>query len=155
VYSRPVRLVVLGGLAALALVVAGCGGERLSKSEFDAKTSAICAGYTKRARAELVPVPGDPLSPTAKPEQLASFGRLLQNIATLFGRQLDDLREVRPPNESKAEYIQVLRLYAQIENALTRGARAARRGDKLGVAAAEGELAELGQQADKLGFRCE
>jgi hypothetical protein len=150
-----VRLVVLGGLAALALVASGCGGERLSKAEFDAKTSAICAGYTKRARVELVPVPGNPLSPTAKPEQLARFGRLLQHVATLFGRQLDDLREVRPPSESKAQYTQVLRLYAQIENALSRAARAARKGDKLGVASAEEELSILGQQADKLGFRCE
>jgi hypothetical protein len=150
-----VRLVVLGGLTALALVVAGCGGERLSKSEFAAKTSAICAGYTKRATAELEVVPGNPLSPTAKPEQLASFGRLLQHVATLFGQQLDDLREVRPPSETKAQYTQVLRLYAQIESALTRAARAARKGDKLGVAAAEEELSALGQQADRLGFRCE
>jgi hypothetical protein len=150
-----VRLVVLGGLTALALVVAGCGGERLSKSEFAAKTSAICAGYTKRATAELEVVPGNPLSPTAKPEQLASFGRLLQHVATLFGQQLDDLREVRPPSETKAQYTQVLRLYSQIESALTRAARAARKGDKLGVAAAEEELSALGQQADRLGFRCE
>jgi hypothetical protein len=150
-----VRVVALAALAALALVVAGCGGKRLSQSEFDAKTASICAGYTQRAQKELPPVTGNPLSPAASSEQLARFGRVLEHVATLFGQQLDDLREVRPPGESSARYIQVLRLYAQIESALTRAARAARKGDKPGVAAAEEELSALGNRADALGFRCE
>ncbi len=137
------------------MLAAGCEGEQLSQPEFAAKTSAICAGYAKRAQRELRAVPGNPLSPTATPEQLAAFGRLLQHVATLFGQQLDDLREVRPPGASAGRYRQVLRLYAQIESALARAARAARRGDKLGVAKAEEELSVLGQQADRLGFRCE
>jgi hypothetical protein len=155
VYSRAVRVVALAGMAALALVVAGCGGKRLSQSEFEAKTASICAGYTKRAQQELQPVPGNPLSPSGTPEQLARFGHLLEHVATLFGQQLADLREVRPPGESSAEYVQVLRLYAQVESALTRAARAARQGDKRGVAAAEAELTALGRKADAFGFRCE
>ena len=154
-YSRPVRVAGLAAVAALALVAAGCGGERLSQANFDAKTSAICAGYTKRAQKELEPVPGNPLSATGTPEQLAKFGHLLEHVATLFGRQLDDLRRVRPPAGSAQRYTQVLRLYAQIESALGRGARAARRGDKVGVLAVEDELSALGKEADALGFKCE
>jgi len=150
-----VRLVALAGVTALALVVAGCGGTRLSQSEFEAKTASICAGYTKRAQKELEPVPGNPLSPTGTPEQLARFGHLLEHVGTLFGQQLADLREVRPPGESSARYAQVLRLYAQAESALTRAARAARKGDKVGVAAAEKELSALGRRADAFGFKCE
>ena len=154
-YSRPVRLAGLVLVAAVALVAAGCGGERLSQSAFNAKTSAICAGYTKRAQKELEPIPGNPLSPKGTPEQLAKFSRLLEHVATLFGRQLDDLRQVRPPAESQQRYAQVLGLYAQIDGALWRASRAARKGDKVGVAAAEDELSALGTEADALGFKCE
>jgi hypothetical protein len=155
VYSRPMRVAALAGLVALALVAAGCGGKRLSQSEFQAQTSAICAGYTERAQKELAPANGNPLSPNARPEELARFGRLLEHVATLFSRQLADLSEVRPPGESAERYSQVLRLYRKIENAISRAARAARRGDKPGVARAEEELSALGQEADALGFKCE
>ncbi len=153
-YSRPVRLAALAGLAALALLAAGCGGARLTQSRFEAKTAAICAGYTQRASKELAPVEGNPLSPIGTPEQLARFSRLLEHVATLFGQQLADLREVRPPGESQKQYAEVLRLYGQIESAISRAARAARKGDKLGVRRAEEELSVLEQQASALGFRC-
>jgi hypothetical protein len=150
-----VRLAGLVLIAALALVAAGCGGEQLSRSAFDAKVSSICAGYTKRAAQELQPVPGNPLSDKGTPEQLAKFGHLLEHVATLFGRQLAELRQVGPPAESQERYTQVLRLYAQIESALNRAARAARKGDKTGVLAAEDDLSALGRAADALGFKCE
>jgi hypothetical protein len=44
---------------------------------------------------------------------------------------------------------------AGVENGLYRAARAARKGDRAGVAAIEAQLAELGRAADALGFRCE
>jgi hypothetical protein len=152
-----VRLAGLALVATLALVAAGFGGgaEQLSQSDFDAKVASICAGYTNRAAKELEPVPGNPLSPKATPEQLAKFGRLLEHVATLFGRQLDDLQQLGPPSGSKERYTQVLRLYAQIEAALGRGARAARKGDKVGVLRAEDDLTALGKAVDDLGFRCE
>ena len=154
-YSRPVRVAGLVLVAAVALVAAGCGGERLSQSAFDTKTSSICARYTKLAQKELGPVPGNPLAQDAPSEQLARFGHLLEHVATLFGRQLDELRRVRPPGESSQRYVQVLRLYSRIESALNRGARAARKGDRVGVVRAEEELTALGRQADALGFKCE
>ena len=155
-YSRPVRLAGLALVAALALIAAGCGGaEQLSQSDFDAKVASICAGYTQRAAKELEPVPGNPLSPNATAEQLAKFSRLLTHVATLFGRQLDDLRQIGPPAGSKERYSQVLQLYAQIEAALGRAARAARKGDKVGVLRADADLSALGEAADALGFKCE
>ena len=149
------RVAALALLGALAFVAAGCGGgSRPTLAQFDKKTSSICAGYTKRARTELAPLQGNPLSPNAKPEELARLSRLLQHVATLFGQQLADLSQVRPPSGSAQRYAQVLRLYGQIEGAVSRAARAARRGDKVGVATAEQELSALGQEASALGFKC-
>lgn len=147
-----------GGLLALgavALVLAGCGGARLTQAQFEAKTKAICAGYTKRAERELASLSVPPPSRSSSSVDVARFGRLLEHVATLFGRQLDDLREVRPPRESAGRYREVLRLYGQLENALGRAARAVRKGDLPGLARIEGELEPLAAQADSLGFRCD
>jgi hypothetical protein len=149
------RRAALAALAGLVLVAAGCGGERLTQAQFEAKTKAICAAYTKRAQKELAPFRVNPTSPNATPLDVARFGRLFEHVATLFGRQLDDLRRVRPPAESTAQYAKVLRLLGQTESALTRVARAARRGDRLAIARVELELGATAAQIDALGFKCE
>jgi hypothetical protein len=153
-----VRRLLLGGIAAVSLVLAGCGngsGERLTKAEFEAKTDAICAAYTKRAQRELGSSNIDPTSPSATPLEIAQFSRLIGRVARLFGEQLDDLQAVRPPAEEAHRYAQILRLYSQVRNALTRASRAARRGDRRGLANFGKELDAAGRQVDALGFRCE
>jgi hypothetical protein len=141
---------------ALVLVLAGCGsGKRLTQAQFDAKVRATCAGYTKRAQRELAPAGTNPSSPSATALDTAKFARLLEHVATLFGAQLDDLRKLRPPAGSDQRYSHVLAVYGQVEDALYRAARTARRGDRSGVQAAERELEVLGRQADAFAFPCE
>jgi hypothetical protein len=149
------RRVVVIALGGLALVAAGCGGERLTQAQFEAKTQAICAGYTKLAQREIPQLGINPNAPNATAVDVARFGRAIERIRTLFGRQLDDLRRVWPPAQSASQYRRVLVLYAQIENALGRAAKAARQGDRLGIARIEREFGALGAQVDALGFRCE
>jgi hypothetical protein len=152
------RGALLAGSAAVLLVLAGCGngsGERLTKAEFKAKTDAICAGYTRRAERETGSSTIDPTSPSASPREIAQFSRLIGQVARLFDEQLDDLQAVRPPVEEARRYGQILRLYGQVENALVRASRAARRGDRRGLADLGTELDAFGRQVDALGFKCE
>jgi hypothetical protein len=151
-----VRRAALAGIGTLLLVVSGCGsGTQLSKAEFDAKVRTICAQYTKRAQRELA-LPGIyPTSPAASALDIAKFGRFIGHVATLFDEQLDDLSALRPPAESAQAYSEVLTTYRQIDGALFRAARAARKGDRKGIAELTQELDAAGRQADALGFKCE
>jgi hypothetical protein len=149
---------LLAGIAAGVLMLAGCGsktGERLTEAEFKAKTDAICAAYTKRAEQELGSSNIDPTSPSTSPLELAQFSRLIGQVARLFGEQLDDLRAVRPPAEDARRYSEILRLYGQVESALGRAARAARKGDRRGLGELGSELDAVGRQVDALGLQCE
>jgi hypothetical protein len=147
------RLAPVAALGVLVFVAAGCGGKRLSQSQFEAKTNAICARYTARAERELPQL--NPSSPNESATGLARFGRVIERVESLFGRQLDELRRVQPPPESAPEYRQVLRLYAQIQNALARAGRAARKGDRAGLARIQREFGQLGARVDALGFECD
>jgi hypothetical protein len=93
--------------------------------------------------------------PTASAQDIARFARQIQRLATLFGEQLEDLQAVRAPAESARTYSEELALFGQIENALVRAARAARKGDRRGVADIGKELFALNAQVDALGFTCE
>jgi hypothetical protein len=142
----------------VAVVLAGCGSgnrQQLTQAEFNAATDAICASYTRRAQEELGSSSIDPTSPTASALEIARFARQIQRLATLFGEQLEDLQAVRPPAESGRTYSEVLAVFRQIENALVRAARAARKGDRLGLVEIATELDALGSQVDALGFKCE
>jgi hypothetical protein len=151
------RGALLAGVAAAA-ALAGCGSgdeERLTPAEFRATTDAICASYTRRAEEQLGPSSIDPTSPTASALDIARFARQIQRLATLVGEQLEDLQAVRAPAESARTYSQGLALFGQIENALVRAARAARKGDRRGVAVIGKQLFALNAQVDALGFTCE
>lgn len=144
--------------AAAVAALAGCGsggGARLTSAEFRAKTDAICAAYTKRAAREIVSSNVDPSSPSASPLEVAQFSRTIGQVARLFGEQLDDLRAVRPPAEEARRYSEILRLYGQVESALARASRAARHGDRRGLADLGKELDSVGRQVDALGFKCD
>jgi len=152
------RWVLLAVFAGGIVVLAGCGagsGQRLTQAEFKAKTDSICAAYTKRAERELGSSNVDPTSPSASSLEIAQFSRLMGQVARLFGEQLDDLRAVRPPPEEARRYSEILRLYGQVENALVRAQRSARKGDRRGLANLGKELDAVGAQVDALGFRCE
>jgi hypothetical protein len=149
---------LLAGTAAVVLVLAGCGsgsGTRLTRAEFRAKTEAICAAYTKRAEREVGSSNIDPTSPSTTPLEVAQFSRLIGQVARLFGEQLDALRAVRPPAEEARRYSEILRLYGQVETALGRAARAARKGDRRALGELGYELEAAGRQVDALGFKCE
>ena len=144
--------------AAAVAALAGCGsggGARLTSAEFKTKTDAICAAYTKRAAREIVSSNVDPSSPSASPLEVAQFSRMVGQVARLFGEQLDDLRAVRPPAEEARRYSEILRLYGQVESALVRASRAARHGDRRGLADLGKELDTIGRQVDALGFKCD
>jgi hypothetical protein len=152
------RWALLAVFAGGAVVLAGCGGgsgQGLTPAEFKAKTDAICAAYTKRAQREIRSSNIDPTSPSASPLEIAQFSRLMGQVARLFGEQLDALRDVRPPPEEAHRYSEILRLYAQVENALARAERSARKGDRRGLANLGKELDAVGGQVDAFGFKCE
>jgi hypothetical protein len=152
------RWALLAVFAGGAVVLAGCGGgsgQGLTPAEFKAKTDAICAAYTKRAQREIRSSNIDPTSPSASPLEIAQFSRLMGQVARLFGEQLDALRAVRPPPEEARRYSEILRLYGQVENALARAERSARKGDRRGLANLGKELDAVGGQVDALGFKCE
>jgi hypothetical protein len=144
--------------AAAVAALAGCGsggGARLTSAEFRARTDAICAAYTKRAAREIVSSNVDPSSPSTSSFEVAQFSRMIGQVARLFGEQLDDLRAVRPPAEEARRYSEILRLYGQVESALVRASRSARRGDRRGLADLGKELDTVGRQVDALGFKCD
>jgi hypothetical protein len=80
------------GIVGVALVGLGCGGAPLSKSEFDAKANAICAGYTKKINA--VPAP----------RNVGDVPAYVGLVKPVLERGVDELASLRPPRELKATY---------------------------------------------------
>lgn len=138
----------------LGLLAAGCGGGSTATSAgFAAALKRTCDEYSARAES-IQEAPGDPTSPDASPALIAQFQRVLQQIATLFGEQLDRLRQLDPPAAEAARYHGFLRLYADAESALTQAARAARRGDQAGMLRQLARLEALGTKIEATGFEC-
>jgi hypothetical protein len=133
-----VRRAGLAALAILLLVSAGCGGAgtRLTSAELQSRIDAICVTYQQRSGREIEPVKSDPRLASTSSLEVARFGRALEHIATLVGQQLDDLRALRPPAALAARYSAALRSYDRIRGVMSQAARAARKGDRRGIAVA-------------------
>jgi hypothetical protein len=150
-----VRRAGLAILAILVLVAAGCGGtggKRLTAAELQSRIDAICVKYQQRAGRELEPVESDPRLASTSSREVARFGRSLEHVATLVGQQLDDLRALRPPDALAARYSAALRSYARIRSVMSQGARAARKGDRRGIAVAIAKVDAMYRAIQSFGF---
>jgi hypothetical protein len=91
-----VSLITVSGL-----VLASCGGQRLSREEFLQQGNQICSEGNARLDAAAEETFGD-LTQDEKPstEQLASFHTTL--VSDVQG-QIDDIAELKPPEELEAD----------------------------------------------------
>jgi hypothetical protein len=128
------------GFATVAiLLLMGCGGtggNRLTSPELQSRIATICLNYQQRSAREIEPVASDPRLASTSSGDVARFGRALEHVATLVGQQLDDLRALRPPSTLVARYSAALRSYGRIRSVMSQAARAARKGDRRGIAVA-------------------
>jgi hypothetical protein len=146
------RLLPLFGV--VAVLAAGCGSSSSPTPEqFAAKLKATCDEFSKRAESIHTPQ-GDPTAEDAPRLLVARFARTLQEVSTLFGEEVDRLRQLDPPASEAAQWHQFLRLFAEAEAGLNRGVRAARRGDQAGMVRAFADLDDLGAKIDATPFKC-
>ena len=116
----------MGGLAGVALGVAGCGGSSsgLSKSDYVAKADAIC----KASQAEVAKLT-DPATP-------ADLGPWLTTVLKLKTQEFKDLKALEAPSADKAKLASMLDLASKQVPALAKALAAATAGDANGAVAA-------------------
>jgi hypothetical protein len=132
------------GLALLAAVIAGCGGEegeRLARDEWIARADSICAEASRELDAL-----GEPGTP-------AELAELSDEAAAIAERQLDRLRDLRPPTEVEDDYTRMLDLTDDQIEISREIADAAREGDPAAVQALVEEGRSLDDEADELAAR--
>jgi hypothetical protein len=141
-------------LCLVALLAAGCGsGSSPTPDQFAVKLQATCDEFSKRAKSIHTPQ-GDPTAEGASPLLVAQFARTIQQVSTLFGEEVARLRQLDPPASEAARWHEFLRLFAQADAALNRGAREARRGNAAGMVRELAELDNLSAKLDATTFKC-
>ena len=133
--ARTGRTVTLCLSAALLALLAACGS--YTKKDFIARADAICSSTLRATRAVAPPTFGGGSG------QLASVAAYLAKVVPLVRSEAGQLQALRRPGAAAADQVTLTRFLA----AFTREAgdyaalaAAAQRGDRLGVASAEGVL---------------
>jgi hypothetical protein len=104
-------MVVMSAVAAMA---AGCGGggggSALTKEDFISQADAVCTKYDTEFTKEVEPTyPNvDPTSASTSDEDLKKFEEPLHATHDLRSRQVDELRELTPPEAFQEQWDTVL-----------------------------------------------
>jgi hypothetical protein len=128
------RTIVIGIASGLVLGLAGCGdsggGGQLSQEEFVKQADAICTDANKQQDAIDVP----DLSSQPTDEQLDQFADALDQGVDLTRDQIDELRDLNPPESADAEWGKAVdELDASMDD-VEKASGAARDGDTAGLA---------------------
>ena len=153
-------LLFLIPIAAACFLAAGCGGdgdggggEPLSKAEFISQADAICKKHEAEGDAikpEDLPSDFDPTSPNATEEQLDRFGDYIDKIVPVFRDQLDELRELTPPEDFQTDYNRALGLLDETANEYEEAGEAAHDADREKIKEKLQEGSRHSNDADKI-----
>jgi hypothetical protein len=132
-------------LLALLLLLAGCGGGRLSQQEFTTRANEICGDVNEG------------LKGIREPSGIDDLGPVLDEGLVVVNDGLDELRKVKPPESLDARYDAWLAKVDEAAKALAKASDAAERDDQaaVGLALQEGDDANVAANrlATQLGLR--
>lgn len=138
-------------VAALALVVASCGGgsggKRLSKAELITRGDAICTKYRAKNQALNREAPArNPTDPQATDEQVRKSGPVLEKLADNIRAARGELAKLEPPRDVESDWDNTLDDLDQIASGLDDAAAAAKRVDRQRVVNDYGEIQRLNRR---------
>jgi hypothetical protein len=128
-------------LAVVGTVLAGCGGgedERLTRDEWIASADAICADANRE------------LNALAEPTTPTELAELTSQAVDISERQLDRLRDLRPPEEAEEDYGTMLDLTQEQIEAARGIVEAAESRDAAAVEELLGDVQALGGEVGVL-----
>ena len=154
--KRSFALFLILAAGALSLVAAGCGGDdgggggdRLSQADFVSQANAICKEANDKIEALDAP-DFDPTSDTATDEQLDEFGDFLDDVIPIARDEVDELRDLNPPENVESDFNQALSLVDETLNEGEEAAEAAHDGDREKVKEKLEESNKHSNEADEL-----
>jgi len=131
--------------ALLPLVVAGCGGDSLSKGELVAKGDAICSRVNKQIAKE------------PEPKSAADLERLAKRTVEISGPAIEDMEALEPPSELEGDFDRFVASLKRQRDLTREIGAAAGAGDTAKVqrigADAEKAHAQYARLTEKLGFK--
>jgi hypothetical protein len=131
--------------ALLLLLVAGCGGDSLTKGEVVAKGDAICSRVNKAIAKE------------PEPKSTADLERLAKRTVQISGPAIDDMEALEPPSELEADFDRFVASLKRQRDLTREIGAAAGAGDTAKVqqigADAEKAQAEYARLTEKIGFK--
>ena len=128
-------------LIAVVVAAAGCGGDggdRLTEQEFRDRANQICADF------------GNELDALGEPGSLEELGTQLEEGRTIFEDGLDELRQLRPPEELQSEYDRLLGTGDDALAAFENMQQAAEDGDVGEVQRIAGEAEQADEESDEI-----
>ena len=144
--------VLVAAAVALGVAAAGCGsgsgsGDRLTKEEFITQADAICAKYDKRFD-EIEFPQANPVSAEASDEDVKAFAEPLSTVSDELRKQINELDNLRPPEDFQERYDDVLSDLDTSAEAAQEASDAARDVDKSAFAAAIAKGQTASEHAD-------
>jgi hypothetical protein len=143
-------------MSAIAAMAAGCGGGggggALTKEDFISQADAICTKYDTEFRSEIEPTyPNvDPTSATTSDEDLKKFEEPLHATHDLLSGQVDELRDLTPPEDFQDQWDTVLADLDKGIEATAEAADAIGNADRAAVEAAFASTQPAFDEADRI-----
>ena len=131
-------------LIVVVVAAAGCGGEggsggdRLTEQEFRAQANQICTDFAEE------------LDALGEPGSLEELGTQLEEGRTIFENGLEELRQLRPPEELQSEYDRLLGTGDDALAAFESMQQAAEDGDVQEVQRIAEEADQADEEADEI-----
>jgi hypothetical protein len=132
------RLLAGVAVAAAALTATGCGGgdARLSRGELEQQANGICDGFQRKL---------DALEQSSDFETLRRFA---EDARPILQRGVDDLRELKPPEDIQSRYTAWVDATAEDIVLIERVRNAARRQDAAAVERISDDVSAADERAD-------
>ena len=134
------RLGPVVGLAAVvaALAAAGCGGgdDRLSRSELEQQANGICDGFQRK------------LDAIEQSSDFETLRRFAEDARPILKQGVDDLRELRPPEDLEASYTAWVDATAEDLVLIDRVRKAAGRKDAAAIERISNDVSVADERAD-------
>jgi hypothetical protein len=135
------RLLVVALAVTLVAGCGGSGGKRLSKTEFAAKSDAVCRKFNRLSQQ------------ISSPKTLSELATAVDKLRPLMDRSVQDLQKLRPPKEEQDTADRWLDSLRSIGDDLARVSDRAAKKDQKGVRAALQAGAQDQQHGNQLASR--